>query len=175
MSQFTPEERDEIFARVAAALEPTAGERQDKHAGHDGSRQVSGADVEPRWPRPRHYTDLRPAVSLEMTDRWMLEQRELADRREQARLERKRQERELIEQRRDADLKEWMRAHVKDALEAHTFNDVQRDALGHFVAEFVGNAIAEIRAEFISSARSVRDVSPTEIVTLPNWRRHDAA
>jgi hypothetical protein len=125
------------------------------------------------WPRPRHYTDLRPACSLEATDRWVLEQRELEDRREHARVERKREERRLIREQQEKPLRAELNEHAHEVVKITAYLGEACDKLNEKI-EKLEEKLEQLRSEFVASTRSDKARS-TEVVTLPNWRRGDAA
>lgn len=120
MSQYTPEQKQAIFAEARALLANADSERADTAAPEPAE--------EPRWP-VRSGTVL-PTVSSAATDRWRAEQLELeAERgdereRQQAESEQRRQRLITAKTQSDASWNRWADNKIAAALEAHGFNRI---------------------------------------------------
>jgi hypothetical protein len=171
VSRYSAEERAAIFDAMAEALAVTT---------ELASREPEPAE-EARWPV---RSPLIPTLSTAATDRSIAEERALefarkTERERQRTADERRREHSLIEKAQsDESWNRWADLKICAALEAYGFNAVQRDALGMFVSEYVGTAIAklrdELRAEFIS-ARSDKSPVILDLPALPLRRRGDAA
>jgi hypothetical protein len=178
------QERARIRAVLDAVDETLRGAAAEHEPGYD----------EPEPARPWGSTPdiLKPGSNAGM-NKWRAEAEEFQRKREAH----ARQERRAMDERKarsDADWNNWADSKIAAALEAHAFNDRQRDILGMVIAEerkreraeltkTLGEVVAELRQqlrdEIDAKVRELRTElrDDGKIVDLPkgSWRRSDAA